>query len=105
MVTVRKLVKEYLLAGVFNTVTGYNDKSVQYQGDEKGRKVFGLYNEEGNWERETFDIELALDYIGLERSEKYNPVYEAYRILTRCKDGEEAVAIEDAIGYLGEALE
>ena len=35
----------------------------------------------------------------------YDPVYEAYRILTGCKEGEESIAIEEAIGYLGEALE
>ena len=35
----------------------------------------------------------------------YDPVYEAYQVLINCKDGEESIAIEEAIGYLGEALE
>lgn len=65
MVTTRDCVREYLLAGVFNTVTGHNDKTVQYQGEEDGKKWYGLYDTNGDWERETSDIEEALDYIGL----------------------------------------
>ena len=65
VITTRDCVREYLLAGVFNTVTGYNDKTVQFQGVENGQKVFGCYNTDGNWEKEMFDIEDALDYIGL----------------------------------------
>ena len=65
MVTTRDCVREYLLAGVFNSVTGHNDKTVQYQGDEDGNRWFGLYDTNGDWERETPDIEEALDYIGL----------------------------------------
>lgn len=34
----------------------------------------------------------------------YNPVYQAYKVLVDCKNGEESIAIEEAIGYLGEAL-
>lgn len=65
MVTTRDCVREYLLAGTFNTVTGYNNKSVQYQGGDNGKKVFGLYDEDGDFEGETLNIEMALDYIGL----------------------------------------
>lgn len=34
----------------------------------------------------------------------YDPVYQAYKVLVNCGDGEESIAIEEAIGYLGEAL-
>lgn len=71
MITVRDCVKEYLLAGVMNMVTGENGKTVQFQDIDSHHKVFGCYNEEGDWEKEVYDIEEALDYIGLggERSE------------------------------------
>ena len=37
----------------------------------------------------------------------YDPVYEAYRLLVATRDGEEdpSVAIDEAIGFLGEALD
>ena len=65
MVTTRDCVREYLLAGVMNVVTGHNDKTVQYQGTEGDCKVFGCYNVDGDWEKEVYDVEEALDYIGL----------------------------------------
>ena len=104
MVTTRDCVREYLIAGIFNTVTGYNDRSIQYQGFVDKKMVFGLYNEDGDHDGETTDLEAALDYIGLERDCSYNPVYRAYKALVECPEGEEAIAIEEAIGYLGEAL-
>lgn len=65
MVTVRDCVREYLLAGVMNTVTGHNDKTVQFQDIDNRHKVFGCYDANGDWEKEVFDVEEALDYIGL----------------------------------------
>ncbi len=105
MITVRDCVKEYLTADTFNTVTGCNGKSAQYQGLEGRKMVFGLYNEDGDHESETTDLEAALDYIGLERDRSYNPVYQAYKALADCEEGDETIAIEEAIGYLGEALQ
>lgn len=42
------------------------------------------------------------------RKHKYNPVYEAYRILVKVMESDDDrdawIAIEEAIGFLGEAL-
>ena len=44
--------------------------------------------------------------IGLMRrySRRYNPVYEAYRTLIDARDNRDETLIDEAIGYLGEAL-
>ena len=63
----RDFAREDLLNNLFNTATGYNGRTVQYQDNDNGKKVFGLYNEEGYWSGETTDVELALDYIGYGR--------------------------------------
>lgn len=45
------------------------------------------------------------------KEKKYNPIAEAYKILLEIQDNKEAtsddafIAIEEAIGYLGEALD
>ena len=70
MPTTRQVIRDYLLRAPCNSVTGHNDRTVQYQGDWGTRKVFALYNEEGDWEREVYDVEEALDYIGLKEARR-----------------------------------
>lgn len=65
MASLHSTVLDYLESKTFSHVTGKNKRTVQYQGIHDGRKVFGLYNEDGDWERETSDGYEALDYIGL----------------------------------------
>jgi hypothetical protein len=45
-------------------------------------------------------IEKAL----LAKYKKYDPVYEAYKLLIGARDTGDEIAIDEAIGYLGEAL-
>lgn len=57
-------------------VTGENGKTVQFQDIDSRHKVFGCYNENGDWEKEVFEVEEALDYIGL--TEEKAPEAEKY---------------------------
>ena len=65
MMTIRECVQIYLTQETFRTVWGDNMRFAQNQGAWDGTPVFGLYDENGDWERETNSISEALDYIGL----------------------------------------
>lgn len=53
---------------------------------------------------EWLDNECEEETDGTDERSCVNPVYEAYKVLLDCKEGDETVAIEEAIGFLGEAL-
>lgn len=107
MTTIRDCISKFILEHPFYTVFGCKGKSIQYQSEDIKHQIFGCYNQYGDWEQEVYNIEEALDYLGVDCDWLYNYelVCQAYKTLTECSNGEELSAIEEAIGYLGEALE
>lgn len=104
MATIRDCAKEYLLTRIFNTVTGNNNKSIQYQGVENRKMIFGLYDEDGDHDGETTDLEAALDYIALKQNSSCDSVHQAYKLLSECCEGDESSAILNARMLLEEAM-
>lgn len=62
----RETARKKLISQPCNYITGGNGRTAQYYCyDDDGFRIYGLYDENGDFAAETKDIEEALDYIGL----------------------------------------
>lgn len=68
MINARDIIREFLADNELEVIKGANGRFAQnygYDGDMLAVS-YGLYDEAGDFFEETFDIEQALNYIGLE---------------------------------------